>query len=196
MPQSSNSKTTTETKTDELDQSVTKKTTTTKTETIGQATTIPHDTVRQKDPNLDPGTTKVVQEGKDGSRADKTTTTTTDTEYDVSITVHVQDKHETITTGEGTTEEVSRDIYTQLDDKLATLHDTQRITLHRTGDKNLTTGKITWDAWKADAMPAYSAPSIPNYTVKNPDAGASVSVDGSQTKLADLVFNYDRIKDN
>ncbi|WP_251717383.1 mucin-binding protein [Lactobacillus agrestimuris] len=108
----------------------------------------------------------------------------------MSITFKYKANHQEIVDGDGTHMDVSRDIYTQLEGQQPTKVDTETITLHRTGDKNLATGEIKWNAWQSAEMPAYAAPEIKNYTVTNPDAGAAVKVDGSTAKLADVVFDY------
>ncbi|WP_297953586.1 Rib/alpha-like domain-containing protein [uncultured Lactobacillus sp.] len=100
--------------------------------------------------------------------------------------------HETITTGEGTTMNITRDIYTNVDGTVTKV-DTQIEDLHRTGDKNMATGEIKWNAWEPKTMSAYKAPEIKDHTVINPDAAPAVTLDGSVDKLADVVFNY---KDN
>ena len=110
--------------------------------------------------------------------------------HNMSVTFNYKANHEPITTGEGTEITVTRDIYTKLEGQEPVKADTQTITLHRTGDKNLATGEIKWNPWQAQTMPAYAAPSINNYTVTNPDAGDTTSADGSQDKLADVVFSY------
>ena len=110
--------------------------------------------------------------------------------HNMSVTFNYKANHEPITTGEGTEITVTRDIYTKLEGQEPVKADTQTITLRRTGDKNLATGEIKWNPWQAQTMPAYAAPSINNYTVANPDMGAATSADGSQDKLADVVFNY------
>ena len=108
----------------------------------------------------------------------------------MSVTFKYKANHQEIVDGDGTHMDVSRDIYTQLEGQQPTKVDTETVTLHRTGDKNLATGEIKWNAWQSAEMPAYAAPEIKNYTVTNPDAGAAVKVDGSTAKLADVVFNY------
>ena len=108
----------------------------------------------------------------------------------MSVTFNYKANHEPITTGEGTEITVTRDIYTKLEGQEPVKADTQTITLHRTGDKNLATGEIKWNPWQSQTMPAYTAPAVDNYTVTNPDAGDATSADGSQDKLADVVFNY------
>ena len=110
--------------------------------------------------------------------------------HNMSVTFNYKANHEPITTGEGTEITVTRDIYTKLEGQEPVKADTQTITLHRTGDKNLATGEIKWNPWQSQTMPAYTAPSINNYTVTNPDVGDATSADGSQDKLADVVFNY------
>ena len=110
--------------------------------------------------------------------------------HNMSVTFNYKANHEPITTGEGTEITVTRDIYTKLEGQEPVKADTQTITLHRTGDKNLATGEIKWNPWQSQTMPAYTAPSVDNYTVANPDMGVATSADGSQDKLADVVFNY------
>ena len=110
--------------------------------------------------------------------------------HNMSVIFNYKANHEPITTGEGTEITVTRDIYTKLEGQEPVKADTQTITLHRTGDKNLATGEIKWNPWQSQTMPAYAAPSINNYTVTNPDVGDATSADGSQDKLADVVFNY------
>ena len=110
--------------------------------------------------------------------------------HNMSVTFNYKANHEPVTTGEGTEITVTRDIYTKLEGQEPVKADTQTITLHRTGDKNLATGEIKWNPWQSQTMPAYIAPVVDNYTVTNPDAGDAISADGSQDKLADVVFNY------
>ena len=110
--------------------------------------------------------------------------------HNMSVTFNYKANHEPVTTGEGTEITVTRDIYTKLEGQEARKVDTETITLHRTGDKNLATGEIKWNPWQSQTMPAYTAPAVDNYTVTNPDAGDATSADGSQDKLADVVFNY------
>ena len=112
------------------------------------------------------------------------------TTHNMSVTFNYKANHEPVTTGEGTEITVTRDIYTKLEGQEARKVDTETITLHRTGDKNLATGEIKWNPWQSQTMPAYTAPAVDNYTVTNPDAGDATSADGSQDKLADVVFNY------
>ena len=110
--------------------------------------------------------------------------------HNMSVTFNYKANHEPVTTGEGTEITVTRDIYTKLEGQEARKVDTETITLHRTGDENLATGEIKWNPWQSQTMPAYTAPSINNYTVTNPDVGDATSADGSQDKLADVVFSY------
>ena len=108
----------------------------------------------------------------------------------MSVTFKYKANHQEIVDGDGTHMDVSRDIYTQLEGQQPTKVDTETVTLHRTGDKNLATGEIKWNAWQSAEMPAYAAPEIKNYTVQNPNAGAAVTANGSTAKLADVVFDY------
>lgn len=86
---------------------------------------------------------------------------------------------------------VTRDIYTQIKGQgIRQKVTTQELTIYRVGVKNLTTGEITWSDWLTSNMPEYSAPAMAGYTVTNPTAGAAMTVDGSETQLPDVVFEY------
>lgn len=87
------------------------------------------------------------------------------------------------------TKDVTRTIYTQIEDKAQQAVNTQKLTLHRTGVKDLATGTVTWQSWQSDSFAGVSAPAISGYTVTNPDAGVAVTADGSQDNYA-VVFHY------
>jgi LPXTG-motif cell wall-anchored protein len=192
--QPSDGETTTEKsiQTDDPDQPVTKKiTTNTKTDPDPIKTEkIEPKPKYQQDSSLDPGTTKIINDGKTGSKTITTKTTTTKTEYDVPITVQVINDHEPITTGEGTKKIVTRDIYIQFPGQWPHKYKTQEVTLHRSGTKDVKTGKITWGAWSTGTMAVAKAPYEAGYAVTNPNHGPAVPVDGSKDKLADVVFQY------
>lgn len=84
---------------------------------------------------------------------------------------------------------VTRNIYTQIEDQAQQAVNTQKLTLHRMGVKDLATGNVTWQAWQSDSFTAVSAPAIAGYTVTNPDVGVAVTADGSQDNYA-VVFHY------
>ena len=87
------------------------------------------------------------------------------------------------------TKDVTRTIYTQIEGQAQQKVDTQTLTLHRTGVKDLATGNITWQAWQSDNFAAVTAPVIAGYTVINPKAGDAVTADGSQDSYT-VVFQY------
>ena len=110
-------------------------------------------------------------------------TFSTNDQEDTSINVPIQHKTVEITTGDGTTLDLHRDIYT---DKHyvsglvePTKIKTQTITLHRTGTKDLVTGEIKWNPYSSGTFEAISAPVMPGYTLSNPDDCNQLTVDGS-----------------
>ena len=111
------------------------------------------------------------------------------TTKDMTVTFQYAANHQQITDGDGTHMEVKRDIYTQLEGHDPEYKDTQTVTLHRTGDKNLATGEIVWGAWGTDNMKSYAAPEIKNYHVLNPDDAPEIQVT-SNTKDMTVTFQY------
>lgn len=87
------------------------------------------------------------------------------------------------------TKDVTRTIYTQIEGQAQQKVDTQTLTLHRTGVKDLATGQTTWQAWQSDSFAAVTAPAIAGYTVINPKEGAAVTADGTQDSYT-VVFQY------
>ena len=87
------------------------------------------------------------------------------------------------------TKAVTRTIYTQIEGQTQQKVDTQTLTLHRTGVKDLATGNVTWQAWQSDNFAAVTAPAIAGYTVINPKAGDAVTADGAQDRYT-VVFQY------
>ena len=99
------------------------------------------------------------------------------------INVQVQRRYVDVTTGDGTTVDLHRDIYTDEHDFSGSVEskkvDTQIITLHRTGTKDLVTGAIEWNPYSSGTFDAISAPTIPGYTLDNPNDCGTFPVDGS-----------------
>lgn len=87
------------------------------------------------------------------------------------------------------TKDVTRTIYTQIEGQAQQKVDTQTLTLHRTGVKDLATGDVTWQAWQSDNFAAVTAPEIAGYTVINPKAGDALTADGTQDSYS-VVFQY------
>ena len=87
------------------------------------------------------------------------------------------------------TKNVTRDIYTQIEGQAQQKVNTQTLILHRTGVKDLATGKVAWQAWQSDDFAAVTAPAIAGYTVINPKAGAAETADGTQDSYT-VVFQY------
>lgn len=98
-------------------------------------------------------------------------------------------EHGTKTIENGDSETVSRDIYTKFAGQSKKV-DTQQVKLYRDVTVDDVTGQKTYGNGKENTMAAYPAPTISGYTITNPNAGSAVKVDDSQTKLADVVFNY------
>ena len=122
-------------------------------------------------------------------------TFSTNDQEDTPINVQIQHKTVEITTGDGTTETLSRNIYTgKTDFRGATVGEptkikTQTVTLHRTGTKDLVTDEINWNPYSSGTFEAISAPVIPGYTLSNPDDCKPLTVDGS-SNVDDVYLVY------
>ena len=120
-----------------------------------------------------------------GSNYPSNITFSTNDQEDTPINVQIRHKTVEITTGDGTTVNISRDFYTgKTDFRGATVGEptkikTQTITLHRTGTKDLVTGEIKWNPYSSGTFEAISAPVMPGYTLSNPDDCNQLTVDGS-----------------
>ena len=120
-----------------------------------------------------------------GSNYPSNITFSTNDQEDTPINVQVQHKTVDVTTGDGTTETLSRNIYTgKTDFSGSTVGEpaklkTQTVTLHRTGTKDLVTGEVKWNPYSSGTFEAISAPVMPGYTLSNPDDCNQLTVDGS-----------------
>lgn len=89
----------------------------------------------------------------------------------------------------GTNKTVTRAIYAQIAGHKIFVK-RQSVQLVRTAKQDLVTGEVSYSAWSHGNIDKVIAPEYAGYVVTNPDAAPAVVVDGSQDKLADVVFNY------
>lgn len=112
------------------------------------------------------------------------------TTKDMTVTFQYAANHQQITDGDGTHMEVKRDVYTQIDNEKPELLKHQVVILHRTGDKNMVTGEIVWNAWQPGKIDAIDAPAKDGYTLVNPGAATAVTVDGSKKTIDSITYHY------
>ena len=132
-----------------------------------------------------------------GSNYPNSITFSTNDQEDTPINVPIQHKTVEITTGDGTSMDISRNIYAGKTDFRGSTSGqelekvrTQTVTLHRTGTKDLVTGEVKWNPYSSGTFEAISAPTIPGYTLSNPNDCKPLTVDGfSNVNDVYLVYN-------
>ena len=131
-----------------------------------------------------------------GIIAPETIAYTSNDQEDAPINIKIQHKVVDVTTGDGTSIDISRNIYVGKTDftgstvgqELKKL-ETQTVTLHRTGTMDLVTGEVKWNPYSSGTFEAIDAPTIPGYTLSNPDDCNQLTVDGS-SNVRDIYLVY------